>query len=61
MRAHTRFDISVLEQLEQGEDIEQGENVYEQQKIARYRTALVILGAAVVVLGLIIMLLAFSS
>ena len=61
MRAHTRFDISVLEQLEQGEDIEQGENIYEQQKIARYRTALVILGAAVVVLGLIIMLLAFSS
>ena len=61
MRAHTRFNISVLEQLEQGEDIEQGENVYEQQKIARYRTALVILGAAVVVLGLIIMLLAFSS
>jgi len=61
MRAHTRFDISVLEQLEQGEDVEQGENVYEQQKIARYRTALVILGAAVVVLGLIIMLLAFSS
>jgi serine/threonine-protein kinase len=61
MRAHTRFDVSVLEQLEQGEDIEQGENVYEQQKIARYRTALVILGAAVVVLGLIIMLLAFSS
>jgi len=61
MRAHTRFDISVLEQLEQGEDIEQGKNVYEQQKIARYRTALVILGAAVVVLGLIIMLLAFSS
>jgi len=61
MRAHTRFDVSVLEQLEQGEDVEQGENVYEQQKIARYRTALVILGAAVVVLGLIIMLLAFSS
>lgn len=61
MRAHTRFDISVLERLEQGEDIEQGENVYEQQTIARYRTALVILGAAVVVLGLIIMLLAFSS
>jgi serine/threonine protein kinase len=61
MRAHTRFDVSVLEQLEQGEDIEQGEGVYEQQKIARYRTALVILAAAVVVLGLIVMLLAFSS
>ncbi len=61
MRAHTRFDVSVLEQLEQGEDIVQNENVYEQQTIARYRTALVILGAAVAVLGLIIMLLAFSS
>jgi len=61
MRAHTRFDVSVLEQLEKGEDIIQDENVYERQTIARYRTALVILGAAVVVLGLIIMLLAFSS
>ncbi len=61
MRAHTRFDVSVLEQLEQGEDIVQNENIYEQQTIARYRTALVILGAAVAVLGLIIMLLAFSS
>jgi serine/threonine protein kinase len=61
MRAHTRFDVSVLEQLEQGEDIEQQQNVYGQQVITRYRTALVILGAAVVVLGLIIMLLAFSS
>jgi serine/threonine-protein kinase len=61
MQAHTRFDVSVLEQLEQGEDIEQSKNIYEQQTIARYRTALVILGAVVVVLGLIIMLLAFSS
>ena len=61
MRARTRFDVSVLEQLEQGEDIVQNENIYEQQTIARYRTALVILGAAVAVLGLIIMLLAFSS
>jgi CHASE3 domain sensor protein len=61
MRARTRFDVSALEQLEQGEDISQQQNVYEQQAITKYRTALVILGAVVAVLGLIIVLLAFRS
>jgi serine/threonine-protein kinase len=60
MRARTRFDVSVLEQLEQGENITQQQNVYEQQTITKYRTAIVILGAVVAVLGLIIVLLIFS-
>jgi hypothetical protein len=56
MRAHRRMDISELEQLEDGEPVEASENVDLEQSVTRYKTALVILGAAAGFLLLIVVL-----
>ena len=61
IRAHKRFDVSVLGQLQNGETIEAGEKFDGQQIITRYRTTILILGSAVAILLLIIVLLLFSS
>ncbi len=55
--AHKRFDISVLEQLENGETIEDKEEVYKEETITHYRIAILILSAAVAVSLLIILFL----
>lgn len=43
MRAHKRFDVSMLEQLEEGEDIGNETTDYEEETIMKYRTAIFIL------------------
>jgi serine/threonine protein kinase len=61
LRAHKRFDVSVLEQLEDGAAIEAEEGVSREETIAHYKIAILILGAASAVLLLIIILLLFLS
>ena len=60
LRAHKRFDVSMLEQLEDGEAVEAKENLYKQETIARYRIVTLILGAVVAISLLVIALLLFS-
>jgi hypothetical protein len=57
VRAHKRIDVSVLEQLEDGNPIEAADGVDMQQVVMRYKTVILALGAASVVLLLIIIML----
>lgn len=59
LRAHQRFDMSAFEQLENGEALEDDQEYYQQQVIARYRTAVVILSivTAVSLLGVLFFML----
>ncbi len=57
LRAHKRFDVSALEQLEKGEPIEAGENVYKEETVARYRIVILILSAVAAISFLIIVFL----
>jgi serine/threonine-protein kinase len=61
LRAHKRFDFSMLEQLEEGETIEVEENSYKEETVARYQTAIIILSIMAVVFLLIIILLIVRS
>ncbi len=61
LRAHKRFDVSILGQLENGETIEDEEQVYREETITRYRVAVLILGTVAAVSILIILLLIYSS
>jgi len=56
LQAHKRFDVSMLEQLEEGDDIESNTDAYDEDLIARYRAGLVALGTVSGVLALIIVL-----
>ena len=60
LRAHKRFDVSALEQLESGEIIEAEEKVYNEDVVARYRITTLILGAVAVLFLLIIVFLLVS-
>lgn len=60
LRAHKRFDVSVLEQLESGEAVEDREESYKQETIARYRTAVLVLSSVAIVSFLVIILLIFQ-
>jgi serine/threonine-protein kinase len=60
LRAHKRFDVSALEQLENGEAVEDKEKLYEEDTISHYRIATLALGATVVILLLVIVLLLVS-
>lgn len=61
MRAHRRMDVSELEQLEDGETVEDKENVNLEQVVTRYKTTVLILGAAAGFLLLIVVLLMFRK
>jgi len=61
LRAHKRFDFSVLEQLEKGDAVEanedEGEKVRKDETVARYQVAVLVLSAvAVVSISLIVLL-----
>ena len=60
VRAHKRFDVSALEELEDGEAIEARQDFDREEAIARYRILAVILGAMVFVSVLAILLLILS-
>ena len=57
VRAHKRFDVSMFEQLENGDAVEAGEELYKEDTIAHYRIATLVLGAVVAILLLIIIFL----
>jgi serine/threonine-protein kinase len=57
IQAHKRFDVSVLEKLEEGEAIEVKEKAYEEETIANYRMAILILSTVAVVFLIVIVLL----
>ena len=57
LRAHKRFDVSMLEQLEEGEAVEPREDIYSRETIAHYRIAVLILSAVAAISFLVIFLL----
>ena len=60
-RAHQKFDIDMLEQLEKGEEVEQRyTEEYPDETLTKYKTALAIMGAMLVAAVVIIFLIAFS-
>lgn len=58
--AHRRFDVSALGQLEEGDTVGEDDYGYEEEIIARYRIAVLILGAATAVAVLTILFLLFK-
>jgi len=58
--AHKRFDVSELEQLEEGETIESEEEVYKEETLSRYRIAILVLSVVAVLSLLIIILLIYQ-
>jgi serine/threonine-protein kinase len=57
VQARKRFDVSMLRQLEKGDVVEVKEKVYEEETIANYRTAILILSTVAAVFFLVIILL----
>jgi serine/threonine-protein kinase len=59
LRAHKRFDLSELEKLEEGEAVEpEGEEkVFEDERLARYQVAVLVLGAVAAIAVLVAVLL----
>jgi eukaryotic-like serine/threonine-protein kinase len=57
IRAHKRMNVSDLEKLEEGETVEENEAVNLEQSVTRYKTIVLILGAAAGFLLLIVLLL----
>jgi serine/threonine protein kinase len=57
LQAHKRFDVSILEQLEDGEAIEEEEKDYEREALANYKMAILVLSALAAIFFVIIVLL----
>ena len=57
LQAHRRFDVSMLEQLEKGDVVEIKEKVYQEEAVANYRMAILILSTLAAVFFLVIILL----
>ena len=57
IQAHKRIDVSVLEKLQEGEAVEMKEKAYEEETIANYRMAILILSTAAAVFIIVIILL----
>jgi serine/threonine-protein kinase len=57
LQAHKRFDLSMLEKLEEGETVEIKERAYEEETIANYRMAILILSSVAAVFLVVIILL----
>ena len=55
LQAHKRFDVSMLQQLENGDVVEK-EEVYQEEAVAQYRMAILILSIVVVVSFVIIII-----
>lgn len=56
LRAHKRFDVSMLEQLEDGEAVEDAEEEYGVDSLGSYKIAVLILSAVAAVLFLVVIL-----
>ncbi|MHC4117720.1 MAG: serine/threonine protein kinase [Planctomycetota bacterium] len=60
VQAHKRFDVSMLEKLEEGEVVEAKEKAYEEETIANYRMAILVLSAAAAIFLVVIFVLILS-
>ena len=56
LQAHRKFDVTELEELEEGEKVEIDEKAYNEETIAQYRMAILILSAAAAIFLVIIIL-----
>ena len=56
IQAHRKFDVTALEELEAGEKVEMDERAYDEETIAHYRMAILILSAAAAIFLIIILL-----
>jgi serine/threonine-protein kinase len=61
VQAHKRFDLSVLEELEKGEVVEDKGKAYEEETIANYRMAILILSTVAAIFFVVIVLLLLRS
>ena len=57
LQAHKRFDVSMLKQLGKGDVVEVKEKVYEEDTIANYRMAILVLSAVTAIFFLVILIL----
>jgi hypothetical protein len=57
VQAHKRFDVTMFEELEKGEAIEVQEKTYEEDTIANYRMAILILSTVAAIFFVVIILL----
>jgi serine/threonine-protein kinase len=57
VQAHRKFDVSMLEQLHEGDAVEAKEKVYEEDTVANYRMAILVLSAVTAMSLLAILLL----
>jgi len=57
VQAHQRFDVSVLEKLQEGEAVEVKEKAYQEETIANYRMAILILSTVAAMFLIVIILL----
>ncbi len=60
LQAHKRFDVSMLEQLEEGDAIEVEEKIYKEETVAQYRMAILILSTLLVVFFVVLLILLFK-
>jgi serine/threonine protein kinase len=56
LQAHRKFDVNALESLEEGEKLEEEENIFAEQTIAQYRTAIIILSVVAAIFLIVIIL-----
>ena len=61
IQAHKRFDLSVLEEFEKGEVVEVKGKAYEEETIANYRMAILILSTIAAIFFVVIVLLLLKS
>ncbi len=61
IQAHKRFDVSMFEEFEKGEIVEVKEKAYEEETIANYRMAILILSTVAAIFFVVIILLLLRS
>jgi serine/threonine-protein kinase len=57
LQAHKRFDVSMLEQLEEGDAVEVEEKIYKEETVAQYRMAILILSTLLAVFFVVLLIL----
>jgi len=61
IQAHKRFDVSILEEFEKGEAVELEKKAYEEDTVANYRMAILILSTIAAIFFVVIVLLLLKS
>ena len=63
LRAHKRFDMSAYKDLEEGDEVEFEDEVYESERLMKYRMAVYIMGAVSVIslVGIVLLIMKILS